>query len=335
MSLSLLPLQLSQPRHLNPLPWFHNHEQHRRYMFYPSNKFDVSTPDFFLTSKWKNNTNYAYVKQMYEDWDDYVNRAISDSSPREQEKMTTATNRQLLLCPCFALMRFKIARMDNFCGLTSLHVLNTFPLKNDYFDTGICRETERDNALFLFSVGLITPQVTWLLRLVTPASVQFKKAHEFKTKKKLSKDRIKRHLSNTPVVDLHRRYETELSEHIQHTLASPTSSLPKNETFKLLSLANKLQFAQQHNSKWKLDDIWYLKYRKNVDSANKRTFAECWASVFQNTFEWKRDSVNNSTISQKCNKCQHVDVITTYEQRRSGDEVMTQIKKCLKCNRYL
>lgn len=148
-----------------------DHEIHRKYLYYPSNRIVIGSDDEYrlyghitllplyyytifyyayfryFTKIWPKNINYKHVKQIY----DYFDKE----------------------CPCKYIIAFNICRLEYYNGMTNLMFNNMFMLKSSHFTHRITTNVERENLNIIFNnCDIISKEHYDLLCTKLPASSQ-------------------------------------------------------------------------------------------------------------------------------------------------------------------
>lgn len=287
--------------------WLFDHEAHERHSYYPSNLFPIGSNEeySFFTRAWTRNVNYPYARRLYE------------RGGRFDVILNHVPSRK---CPCSFLMVFNVTHADVWrirsydtsqCRdddtLSRLEVENELLFRSDFFHKRNPNKLFANTNRWVYET-FVRPhherEPDTAERVVSNAGVT-----TTTTTAPTMSDGAQS-ASNVPFCGDSRRGTREPESDTAEVGPSSSSSPEAERQRRMLDILNALYFGER-----------FVRENDRLDF-NDRLLARC---------EDYRSYLYSPLLN--VNACKHETEEVTFVQRRSGDEIATELRKCKACGR--
>lgn len=284
--------------------WVFDHAAHEKYAYFPSNAYPIgSTMEYsFFMRQWMRNVNYSHVRRLYDRSGDFAH-------------VLTRVDRDL--CPCHYLLHFNVfeqfeykikqestndTRVNEVLCLISIE--NELMMRSDFF-------TRRKEYYQTFN--------TWFYdRFLDPRS-RLHDALKTETEAVFPFSEPERRGDASLAIDNavfygHLRYEARTRKRP----ATKTKTAPNVDVRTPPSLFKSMKYKRLRH----MTDVCRRLMFGRTPRVEKRLLVRC---------EDYTSGLYSPVL--KVTSCRHVEESVTFEQRRCGDEIQTEIRTCKKCGR--
>lgn len=292
--------------------WVFDHAAHKKYAYYPSNAYPMgSTMEYsFFTRQWIRNVNYPHVRRLYDRSGDF-------------DQILSCVNKDL--CPCSYLVQFNVFdqfeyKLENIQNESSeneqggkvlclLEIENELMMRSEFFN-------KRKEYYTVFNM--------WFYDQFLDPSSDMYNALQTETK---------------AVFMTHSDYDND-SAHREGVFGEPDKAIfyrhwrCKTRAKKRPTSAS-ITLVEEQTSPSSTNLLKHKRLQQMSEVSSRLLFGQTTYGPILRQLLVRCEDYTSCLYSPKLKvtSCRHTEEDVTFEQRRCGDEIKTEIRTCKKCGK--